>query len=208
MKADQTDGATEIVYPRLFRRHPDVRFIGRIHPHFATPLEELARRENRQVYLADLVVRHHAYHSVLTPDKLRFATRLLELELSDRPGQLHYLIEYGRNLLLLNDPHGHTILAAASEQALAAWDAPTAPTPNVASLLEYLGSVSAEQSQSRITRPQARDLAKRWFPTSPPLLWLQAQSAFEADDFRGACGSVGNPDPAWANGKLRSLRGF
>jgi hypothetical protein len=188
IKADQTEGATEIVVPRLFRRHPDVRFIGRIHPHFATPLEELARRENKEIYPADLVVRHHAYLSILTPDKLRWATHLLELELTDRPGQLHYLIEYGRNLLRLNDAKGHTILAAASERVLAAWDAPLSklPAPNVASLLEYLLSVSREQSQSRITRAQAGDLALRWFPSSPPLLWLLAQNAFRADDFPGA----------------------
>jgi tetratricopeptide (TPR) repeat protein len=186
MKPDQTAGATEIVFPRLFRKHPDVQFIGRIHPHFDPPLEELARRHNKKIYLSSLVVRHHAYVSTLTPDKLRWATRLLELELTDRPGQIHYIIEYGRNLLLLNDPKGHAILAEASERVLALGDAHSAPAPNVASLLEYLLSVSAEQSRSRITRSQAGELALRWFPVSPPLLWQLAQSAFQADDFRAA----------------------
>ena len=37
----------------------------------------------------------------------------LELELRDRPGQLHFLIEYGRHLLWLNDPKGHAVLAEA-----------------------------------------------------------------------------------------------
>src|SRR5439155_11851876 len=127
-----------------------LRFVGRLHPHFATPLEELARRENQQIYRTDLLVRHVAYLSVLTEDKLRWATRLLELELQDRPGQLHYLIEYGRNLLRLNDPRGHAVLAEAADRVSAARDAPAAPTPTAASLLEYLLTVSPEQSRSRL----------------------------------------------------------
>src|SRR5207253_2751305 len=165
-KPDQA--ATETLQPRLFRRHPELRYIGRLHAHFTLPLEELARRENMHIYPSDLLVRRHTYLSVLTPDKLRWATRLLELELTDRPGQLHYLIEYGRNLLRLNDPKGHTVLAEAADRVSAARDAPAAPTPTAASLLEYLLTVSPEQSRSRLTPAQAGELARRWFPDSPP----------------------------------------
>jgi hypothetical protein len=171
---------------RLYRRHPEVRYIGRLHPHFVVPLEELARRENQRVEMADLVVKRHGYLSVLTEATLRWATRLLELELSDRPGQLHYLIEYGRNLLRLNDARGHAVLAEASGQVLAAGEAPAPPTPTVASLLEYLLTVAPEQCQSSITPEQARALALRWFPVSPPLLWALAQASFQANDFRDA----------------------
>jgi tetratricopeptide (TPR) repeat protein len=34
--------------------------------------------------------------------------------------------------------------------------------------------------------PQARLLALRWFPASPPLLWALAQRAFQAEDFQDA----------------------
>jgi hypothetical protein len=186
MNADQTEAGTETWLPRIFRRRPDLRFVGRLHPHFATPLEEVAAREREHIYKSDIVVRHHAYTSVLTAEKLRWATRLLELELRDRPGQLHYLIEYGRNLLRLNDPRGHAVLAEAAELVAAASAAPVAPTPTVASLLEYLLSVSPRQSQSRLAPPEARELARRWFPDSPPLLWVLAQRAFEAGAFREA----------------------
>jgi tetratricopeptide (TPR) repeat protein len=188
MKADRPGDATETLNPRLFRRHAELQFIGRLHPTFAVSLEELARRENMQILQTNLLVRHHAYLSVLTPDKLRWATRLLELELKDRPGQLHYLIEYGRNLLLLNDPKGHAILAEAAEQVLAVGKAAQAPTPTVASLLEYLLTVSPEQTCSRILPGQARELALRWFPSSPPLLWQLAQTAFRDEDFQEAAG--------------------
>ena len=184
MKADQPDRVTETLDLRLFRRHPALRFIGRLHPHFVTPLDELARRENKQIFQANLCVRRHAYLSVLSADKLRWATRLLEMELNDRPGQLHYLIEYGRNLLRLNDPHGHTILAEASAQVHAGITAPTAPVPTVASLFEYLLTVSPDQSQSNLPRAQLLELVQRWFPESPPLLWCMANGAFQRNDFR------------------------
>jgi hypothetical protein len=188
MNREEPNRATETLNLRLFRRHPDVRFIGRLHPTFAVPLEEVARRQNKHILQADLLVRHHAYLSVLTPDKLRWVTRLLELELRDRPGQLHYLIDYGRNNLLLNDPRGHALLAEAAELVLAVQDAPQAPTATVASLLEYLLTVSPEQSRSRLAFDKARELVLRWFPSSPPLLWQLAQAAFRAEDFRDAAG--------------------
>jgi hypothetical protein len=188
LKPDQVERGAETWYPRLFRRHPDLRFVGRLHPHFAPPLEELARRENKQILRTDLLVRRHAYLSVLTEEKLRWATRLLELELQDRPGQLHYLIEYGRNLLRLNDPRGHAVLAEASEMVAAAREGPLAPTPTVGSLLEYLLTVSPEQSRSQLSAQQAGELARRWFPDSPPLLWHLAQRAFQAEEFQDAAG--------------------
>jgi tetratricopeptide (TPR) repeat protein len=188
MRRDQLESATEALQPRLFRRHPDLQFVGRLHPHFAVPLEEVARREGKQILRADLLVRHHAYESVLSPDKLRWATRLLELELQDRPGQLHYLIEYGRHLLWLNDPRGHAVLAEAADLVQAASAAPTAPSPTVGSLLEYLLTVAPRQTLSRLLPAQARHLALRWFPASPPLLWCLAQRSFQAGDFADASG--------------------
>jgi tetratricopeptide (TPR) repeat protein len=71
---------------------------------------------------------------------------------------------------------------------LAAQDAPPPPTVTVGPLLEYLLTVSPEQSRSRLTPQQARDLALRWFPVNPPLLWALAQLAFQAEDFKEAVG--------------------
>ena len=186
--AAQTDRIAESLLPRLFRRRPDVRFIGRLHPQFAVPLEELAHRETMQIYQADLCVRRHAYLSVLTPDKVRWATHLLELELQDRPGQLHYLIELGRNLLLLNDPRGHVVLAEATELVARAAQSPSAPTPTVGLLFEYLLTVSADQCRSTMSFAQINELARRWFAKSPPVLWALAKRAFQAEAFQQAVG--------------------
>ncbi len=186
MQTDQADGAVESLSPRLFRRLPEIRYLGRTHPHFVTPLEDLARRENMQLYKTDLLVRRHGYLSVLTEAKLRWATRLLELELQDRPGQLHYLIEYGRNLLQLKDPSGHVVLGEAAMLVAAAADRPVAPTPTVAPLLEYLFTVAPEQARGGLSLTQASELARRWFPNSAPLLWRLAQRAFQAEAFQEA----------------------
>ncbi len=145
MDPTQPERTAETWQLRLYRRHPDVRYVGRLHPQFVVPLDELGRRQGQPVAMSDVWLRRHAHLSQLTPEKVRWAIRLLELELRNRPGQLHYLIEYGQNLLLLNDPRGHAVLAEAAERVRAVRDAPAAPAPAVASLLAYLLTVAPEQ---------------------------------------------------------------
>jgi hypothetical protein len=185
-RPDKLDSPIVVVQPRLFRRHPELRYVGRVHPGFRISWEEVARREQMDILPANVTIRRHAYLSKPTPDKLRWSARLLEAELRDRPGQLHYLIEYGRTLLWLDDPRGHEVLAEAVEKLLPQRQATVAPTANTASLLEYLITVSSEQSRSRLTREEAFDLARRWFPDSPPLLWRAAEAWFGWNDFRTA----------------------
>jgi tetratricopeptide (TPR) repeat protein len=186
VKADQPDTFSETTQLRLFRRRPHVQSRGRLHPSFVPSLEEVAEQEGKQITLSEIRLQRHAYSSQLTEPKLRWAARLLELELRDRPGQLHYLIEYGRTLLLLNDPKAHTVLAEAVEQLLPIRAAPAAPLPEVQRLLEYVLTVSADQSRSRLTKDEARDLALRWFPYSPAMLWRIAEHYFKGGDFHRA----------------------
>lgn len=183
--ADDAHGA-ETWELRLFRRHPAIRYVNRLHAHMEPPLEVLAEREKMTITRCDLLVRRHAYTSVLTPEKLRWANRLLEMELADRPGQLHYLIEYGRNLLLLNDSKGHLVLADAAAIMAAVGHAPAAPISTVGSLLEYLLTVAPEQSRSHVPIALLRDLAVRWFPNTPPVIWALAKRAYQVEDFRDA----------------------
>jgi Glycosyl transferase family 2 len=187
-RPDRPDLYTQRVQVRLFRRHPEMRYVGRLHPDFQVPPEELARRENRQLLLSAIVIRHRAYLSQLTPDKLRWAARLLEAELRDRPGQLHYLIEYGGTLLLLNDPKGHEVLAEAIEKLRPLRDRPRAPLSTVQRLLEYVLTVRPEHARPPMSRDEAEELARRWFPNSPPLFWRMAEQAFQAEDYGKAAG--------------------
>src|SRR5262249_6862555 len=78
------------------------------------------------------------------------------------------------------------LMAEAAEQLLAARDAPEPPGPTVARLLEYVLTVSPDQSVSRLSRDEARELALRWFPVSPPLLWKIALQDYTAKNFRRA----------------------
>ena len=185
-REDDPDHFIETVQLRLFRRNIDAAFVGRLHPRLEPSLEEIAQKERKQILLSGITLRHYAYLSVLNEGKLRWAVRLLELELRDRPGQLHYLIEYGRTLLMLNDANGHRVLAEATDQILAVRDAPAPPNSSVARLLEYLMTVSPEQSVSRLSREEARHFALRWFPTSPPLVWRNAMLYYEAKGFQRA----------------------
>jgi hypothetical protein len=176
---------TETVQPRLFRNGRDARFRGRLHPHFDPPLEELAQRHGRKLGTAAVCIRHHAYLSTLTEDKLRWAARLLEKELRDRPGQLHYLIEYGRTLLNLKDARGHEVLAQAATQVLQAAAAPVAPTPTVGELFEYIFT-TPEAANNPLSYEQAKELVWRWFPATPPVLWALASAEIRGGRFTEA----------------------
>jgi hypothetical protein len=184
----RTDVYTETAQLRLFRRRPGLRSEGRLHPAFVPTLEEVAAAEGKRILPPALTIYRHGYQSPLTGPKLRWILRLLERELRDRPGRLPYLIDYGRTLLLAGDAQGHWVLAQAADQVLAAREAAAAPGAEVQRLLEYCLTVVPELSRSRLSREEARELALRWFPHSPPLLWLMAQQHFQAEDFHTAAG--------------------
>ena len=171
---------------RLFRRRADLRFVGRLHPRFEPALVEAVKREGLSVGPCDVVLRHDTTPGVPSEAKLRWTARLLELELRDRPGQLHYLIEQGRTLLLLDDARGHLVMAAAADAVHAAREAPHPPSGKVQVLLNYLLSADPAHVRGPLDRGAARELALRWFPNSPALLWLLAEQRFAAGEFERA----------------------
>ncbi len=171
---------------RLFRRRPDVRFIGRLHPHFDPALVAAVGREGFVVGPCDVTLLHYAEEGPPSESKLRWTVRLLELELRDRPGQLHYMIELGRTLQILKDPRAHDAMAAAAEQVSAVRESPQAPAGNVQVLLRYLLTQPPANVRGPLAAADARELAVRWFAASPPILWLMAEQAFAANDFAAA----------------------
>lgn len=188
LRADQLDQYTNMWQLRLFRRRPELRFRGRCHPAFHPPIQDIACAQGLQVGLSAVTLRHYGYTAEYRECKLRRAAHLLELELRDRPGQLYYLIEYGRTLLDLNDERGHEILDQATKQIRPHMHAPQAPMPLVGPLLEYLMQLPADRLPAGFTPTEIRTLAQRWFPRAAPLLWLQAREAFTEGRFAQAEG--------------------
>lgn len=171
---------------RLFRRRRDLRFVGRLHPHVEPALAEAVKREGLSVGPCEVVLRHYADPAPPSEAKLRWTARLLELELRERPGQLHYLIEQGRTLLLLNDPRGHEVMAEAADLVHAGREAPRPPSFTVQVLLNYLLTTEPARIRGPITPDGARELVLRWFPSSPSLIWLLAEQRFRAGAFAQA----------------------
>ncbi len=182
-RADRLDHYTMMWQLRLFRRRDDLRFQGRCHPHFHPDIYEIERKTGLQVCFSSVALRHYGYVGELRPAKLRRGARLMELELRERPGQLYYLIEYGRTILRLGDDGGHEILAQAIAQILPETHQEQAPTPMVARLLEYVLELPAERLPAGFTMELVENLVWRWFPSSALLLWLLARRAAEAGRF-------------------------
>jgi tetratricopeptide (TPR) repeat protein len=69
---------------------------------------------------------------------------------------------------------------------LAARAAPVAPSLKVQVLLEYVLTAPPELCRARLSRDEARVLALRWFPASPPLLYKVAEDCFRRGEYRHA----------------------
>jgi hypothetical protein len=186
LRPDDPDRGTTGREPRLFRRDPAVRYVGRLHPDFVTPLEQIAASRGQQVKALEATVVRHAYLSTPTPDKLRWVVRLLEAELKDRPDRLECKIELGRNLLWLNDARGHALLAEAAATVAALPRAKAAPHPMVGMLLEYVLAADPGRVRTALSVPQAHTLTGLWFSRTPPVLWAAAQERYRAGDFPAA----------------------
>ena len=184
--------AAETADLRLFRRRTDLPqlFIGRLHPHFHPDVLETVRGQGLAVGPCDVVLLHHAESGPPGEGKLKFNARLLEAELRERPGQLHYLIEYGRTLLMMNDPRGHEVMARAAAQVTPWRDLPSPPTTKVQVLLDYLMTAPPEQTPPGVCFEDARDMALRWFPDSPNVLWTLAEQAFRRKQYEEAAGHL------------------
>lgn len=184
--ADRLDFYSTMWQLRLFRNRPDLRFQGRCHPEFHPAIGEIEAKSGLRVYESTITMRHYGYVGELTPAKLRRGARLLELELRDRPGQLYYLIEFGRTLLMLQDERGTEVLREAALKLLPYSRDAHAPMPIVSLLLEQLLQFAPEQLPAGFPPQLAEQLAWRWFPSNPPLLWLLARQSAMSGDFDGA----------------------
>lgn len=168
----------------LYRRRDDIRYVGRIHEHFEPSLEDRATSMGMRIELSPVCFRHRGYTAERNPRRLQRNVALLELELRDRPGQLYYLSELGRSLLLLGDGRGHQVMADAIRLVLPHVHEARAPWPMVQAILEYV--LVRADAGCPMKPGQAAELAERWFGRSPAVLWQGARWYYSQGDFARA----------------------
>ncbi|MEY2466727.1 MAG: hypothetical protein QOD03_1248, partial [Verrucomicrobiota bacterium] len=179
--ANRLDYFTTMWQLRLFRRREDLKFIGRCHPHFEPSEWEVAEKTGQQVLQSPITMRHYGYVGELRPAKLQRGARLLEMELRDHPGQLYYLVEFGRTLLVLGEEkRGHEILCQAMAQVIPRLNEAEIAGPVVAQLLEYFLMLPAERLPAGLTAELLEAVTRRWFLSSAPLVWLLARRAADS----------------------------
>jgi hypothetical protein len=186
LHADKLAYGTADYQWRLFRKHEKLKLQGRAHPEFTTSIPELAPHLGMNVQQLDAIIIRHAYHSEVTPDKIRWTNSLLQKELSEHPERLGLRIEWGRNLLTLGDAHGHEVLASAATLLLPKLLANNAPPPDAAPLVEYLLTVSPELNRGPMDRLYAARVAFQHYYHTPPILWALAGDCYQRRDFATA----------------------
>ncbi|GAC1475895.1 MAG: glycosyltransferase family 2 protein [Isosphaeraceae bacterium] len=185
-RKERLDQFSEVWDLRLFRKQVNFRYVGRLHPTFSSEVLRAAQANGQVVATSEIAIRHHAYQSVLDESKLRWTIRLIEKELSERPGQLHYQVELAQNLLRLRDDRGHEVMAQAIARHWPERDASEPPGSDAQILLEYALTTPPALNRSALSTDQAVNLALRWFSSSPPLLWAIADGTFRTGRYEAS----------------------
>ncbi|CAK9037484.1 TPR repeat-containing protein Synpcc7942_0270 [Durusdinium trenchii] len=184
----ESDSYTKMWHVRLFRNRPDLRFVGRIHHKFITPIESIEKQSGLQLSQSKIELLHHGYAGGDQQAKLTRAARLMELELEDRPGQFYYLVELGRTYLKLRDERGVALIA---ESARLVRERPQEALANrslLATLLEHILAAQTLPAGFPLSHDDAARLALEYFPSAVPLLWQLALRAYQSGDFARSAG--------------------
>jgi tetratricopeptide (TPR) repeat protein len=89
----------EMIYPRLFRNHPDIRFHGRVHEQITDALDSL----HLAVIPSDIVINHLGYEQSwdIIVGKTERNIALLRKQLEDNPDDAYARYQLGNSLSLL-----------------------------------------------------------------------------------------------------------
>ncbi len=178
-RPDHWDQYSETLDVRVFRNRPEARFVSRANPKLDA---DTLARAGLAVAPSDFVIRCHAYTSQVTPAKLRWSADLWERILAERPGDFEATLELGQTLAMLGDPRGEKLLVQASARVLGAREQATSPSPAAEIAIEHMIRGKLFEPQSSLIR----ELALRWYPNSPGLLWTVAESLFKANQWKAS----------------------
>lgn len=170
----------EMLVLRLVRARAGFHWEGIIHEHLVPwPVDE-ARARGGVTPLSAARLEHWGYTRERIPDKCRRAARLCEAELNRRPGQLYYLAEWARSLIMLGTPEGLARAAEVLRESVTIIERHEhdagPPSPLAASVFEQL---LALPGQRLMPVERLLTLARRWFPRHVPLAWAEARIAFD-----------------------------
>lgn len=174
---------------RLWRTHPEVRFVGVIHEHL--PDEALmAAYPGRKLMNTDIPFWHDGFRQEVSEDKLRRNLPLLERELELRPGQYYYRIELANTLAKLGDPKGQELLDQLAEELVSLQHLDEPPSNTLDQFLaSYLTGLPDSELRSRRADVLIL-LCKGWFPRSPWALSVAAQTEIRRGNLQGALSTL------------------
>lgn len=174
---------TRMLHLRLFRNRADLRFIGRIHHRFQTPIEVIAAREHLKVEVSQLELDHFGYVDRKSTSKLERAEFLMELELRDRPGQFYYLVELGRTKLKLGKAEGVNLFFDAAHILKSDFKECSRFPSSVCAFVEHLLACDTLPEKFPLNQSEIESYANR-YPRSVPLLWQRALKCFKKKCFK------------------------
>ena len=154
--------------PRLLRRDPELRWIGRIHENVG---EWVARREAERL---DAPILHYGYAPEILARKQGRNLALLRRRAEEEPDSVPTWGHLANELLQIGDEAGATAAAERGWQALQRAVARPGPRPAMVMLLGLRARLQLRHNDLAGVAATL-DAAFRWSQPHPNLLWLAAQ---------------------------------
>ncbi len=177
---------------RLFRRHPDLRYTGRIHEQVAGSVRELMTREPRwRTGRVSLVLHHDGYVPAKfhAKGKAERNVRLLERALSDldvdAPVHQRVYLEYKLSAALGAGPTGQVWLLRAARRLLDEGEAMVTQVPLGPEILVSAAQVWVRGGEGSAAL-EAADLAAVGAPDHPMVALVRGQALLATGDLEGA----------------------
>ena len=167
-------GYTVYREPRVFRRHPEVRFRGVIHETHLPDLYRLAQRERKVVQHSELALDHLGYDGDVSHKHLRNLP-LLRARVREDPDHIYSWWHLGQTLAALGR----------AEEAVDAWQeglkvARKSPGAQAARYLPHLALLEYEGAEGERFDEELWQEAVRFAPGHPLLLWIRIKHRMRA----------------------------
>jgi glycosyltransferase involved in cell wall biosynthesis len=170
------EGSHLITHPRLFRRHPELRWQGRVHEQLRPDLPSLGY----DVAWSDVQIEHVGYQDrTIEQRKLHRDVRLLRMDYAVDPDDASTLVHLGLAYFRLGKWDEARLYL---ERVLAAAQS---PGEYLRQVYAALASISLREGNVRAAL-QTLHRAEAIFPTDEYLLYLKADCLYELDEYAAA----------------------